>query len=157
MSDLRNKLIRLAYANPDLRDEILPLVKEAAPDLPKVTIYTGGGSVIGIRKIEGYLSTVSKHGINFIPKRGKRERMIMTYYDPFIMVVEGWGKPNPPDKMVPMESTTPGVEVSKGKYRSTDPRWITDFTEGVGKSLRPIVLFDVNKGLQFNRSSIPTE
>lgn len=30
MSDLRSKLIRLAHANPDLRSEILPLLKEAA-------------------------------------------------------------------------------------------------------------------------------
>ena len=32
MSKLRNKIIRLAHANPELRDELLPLLKEATDD-----------------------------------------------------------------------------------------------------------------------------
>ena len=39
MSDLRNRIIRLAYENPELRGDLLPLVKEARaakfPKLPK--------------------------------------------------------------------------------------------------------------------------
>ena len=32
MSKLRNKIIRLAHANPELRDDLLPLLKEATDD-----------------------------------------------------------------------------------------------------------------------------
>jgi hypothetical protein len=31
MSDLRSKIIRLAHANPELRKDLLPLLKEAVP------------------------------------------------------------------------------------------------------------------------------
>ena len=36
MTDLRSKTIRLAYARPELRPVLLPLLKEAAPKLPKL-------------------------------------------------------------------------------------------------------------------------
>ena len=50
MSNLRNKLIRLAHANPSLREDLLPLIKESSIQIEKVTlvwdISTHEGSVI---------------------------------------------------------------------------------------------------------------
>lgn len=111
----------------------------------QVTIYQQG-PMGSIGKVEGYLTSVSTAqyggGVNYIPKGGRRERMIMTYYSSFIMVVEGWNKPDPGEAWIPMESDNPNLSVSRGKYRGTDPRWVSDFMEGPGKSLRPIVLFE---------------
>lgn len=113
---------------------------------PKVTIYSK--SPLGsISKVEGVLTGVDYNGVggqvSFLPKGGRRERGLMTYYSPFILVVEGWGKPDPDSGYLPAEpSTNPNVSVSRGRYRSQDPRWISDFMEGPGKTLRPLVLFE---------------
>lgn len=51
---LRNKLIRLAHANPEIRAEILPLLKEAAQKIPlssdkiRKAYYESGDSLIGL-------------------------------------------------------------------------------------------------------------
>jgi len=107
----------------------------------RVTVYFSGPmGAIGSK--EGTLSAVDAHGVDFIPKGGRREHRIMTYYSPFIMVVSGWGKAKPSSGMVPVASSTPGVTVSRGLYRSTDPRWVSDFMRDVGNKYAPIALFD---------------
>ena len=109
-----------------------------------VTIYMTG-PMGAIAKVEGFLTGVTAEvggTVSYVPKRGRREKMIMTYYSSFIMVVQGWNKPEPDGGFLPAEpGSTPGVSVSRGRYRGHDPRWVTDFLEGPGKGLIPIVLF----------------
>lgn len=116
------------------------LALEDAGEQLKATIYhkTASGS---IGKTEGFVTDVNKHGVTYIPARARKERMIMSYYDPFWMVVAGWGHPTPPDpyKVV---SKTPEVEVRQGLYRSTDPRWVADFMADIGEKLKPLAVFD---------------
>jgi hypothetical protein len=121
--------------------------KNADAGAPKrVTIYTN--SPMGsIAKFEGVLTGFDHNGVggvvNYIPKGARKERGLMTYYHHFIMVVEGWGKPEPEGGFLPSQpGSTPGVSVSRGRYRSNDPRWISDFMDGPGKALHPIILIE---------------
>lgn len=107
----------------------------------RVTVYfTGPMGSIGSK--EGTLSAVDAHGVDFIPKGGRREHRIMTYYSPFILVVNGWGKAKPSRGMVPVASSTPGVTVSRSLYRSADPRWVSDFMRDIGNKYAPVALFE---------------
>jgi hypothetical protein len=102
----------------------------------KVTIYHVA-PLGGLVKTEGYLKGVSKSGVTFVPKKGRRERMIMSYYDPFWLVAKGWGHPDPknPQRIV---SKTGGVVVSKPKYGGVKGtiRHAEDFMATVGKDLK---------------------
>lgn len=130
------------------------MAKRAAPEGPQVTIYMKGA--LGIDKVEGVLTGVDNHGVDFIKRRARRESRIMTYYSPFIMVVKGWGLPDPDSPWGAEEGSGP-VTTQRSRYRSTDPRWVTDFLEGPGSSLRSrvIVLFE-DGNLRKNDSGIWT-
>lgn len=107
--------------------------------MEKVTIYHKGP--VGIGKIEAARVTeISEHGVTFVLRRGRRPHMLMSYYTSFWMVVAGWGHPEPDSAMVPLPSA-PGVTVSRSKYRSCDPRWVSDFMEAIGGSLTPIAVY----------------
>lgn len=108
----------------------------------KATIYFTG-AMGDIKSVDGTVTRVaSPGGIFFIKKGGRRENMIMTYYSPFIMAVKGWGHPKPPSAWrETVDTSTPGVTMRQGKYRSADPRWESDFMGAVGDRLKPIVLF----------------
>lgn len=114
-------------------------IDEAADRRVKATVYhkTAVGS---IGKIECFVTEVSRSGVTFIPARGRRERTIMSYYDPFWMVVAGWGHPTPEAGMRVVHSA-PGVEVSQGAYRSQDPRWVEDFLASAGKGLKALASY----------------
>ena len=153
-SSLRSQVIRLAATLPENSPERAQLLTVlAAEDRgPKVTIYHKGraGAVI---KVEGFLDSVNvPGGVTYIPKRGRRSQMIMTYTSPFIMVVSGWNKPEPPDAMETL-SDDGKVTVEKGLFRSNDPRWIELFMDKVGKRLRPIVLIEGGR-LKKNTSGV---
>jgi hypothetical protein len=118
-----------------------PRPRKPTPDRgQKVTIYSkgAGGNIV---KAEGYLKEASDHGVKYIPKRGKRERMVMTYYSPFIMVVSGWKRPDPDSLYDPATAdTSGGVTTTRGRYRGTDPRWVEDFLMKI-PGLKPIALY----------------
>lgn len=107
---------------------------------PKVTIYSTG--VVGaIVKSEGVLTKITKGGVSYIPKKARKERMIMGYYSPFWMVVEGWGHPDPGDMWDPEKTSTGGgVTVQTAKYMGHDPRWRGDFMDAVGNKLASKVI-----------------
>ncbi len=104
----------------------------------KITIYMTG--VAGaITKREGFLKSADRNGITYFPpKARKHAAMVMSYYAPFWMIVKGWGHPAPDSLFLPPEAgDTPGVTTQKGRYRSSDPRWVEDFFSGPGKHLKP--------------------
>lgn len=111
---------------------------EAKDKGEKVTIYSK--APVGIAKAEGFLTGVNDSMVTYIPKGGRRERAVMSYYAPFWMVVKGWKQPEPSDPFGKDTSSTKGVSVQKAHYRSTDPRWVSDFLEGPGKSLKPLAV-----------------
>lgn len=119
------------------------------------TIYCKG--VIGIDKVEAKaITSVTPHAIEFTPIRGKRTRIIMTYYSPFILVLPGRGYPEPDAKFGPEEeSKTAGVTTSKGRYRGSDPRWVTDMMAKLG-NVKPLVKFEEGK-LIINKLGKSTE
>lgn len=126
-------------------------LRRLAADRMPVTIYLK--SALGVSQLEGYLTEVhSPGGVSYVPKRGRKERMIMTYYSPFIMVVKGWGHPDP-DSPWQHVSENEETVVQKGRYRSVDPRWVEDFLLGPGKALKPIVLFEKGR-LVLNKSGL---
>ncbi len=60
----------------------------------------------------------------YTPKRARGPHDLTLTTDG-ILVVDGIGWPDQPN-LVNLASSTPGVSVSRGKYRSDDPRWRTD-------------------------------
>lgn len=109
-----------------------------------VTIYHTG--VTGsIKKVTGRITRVENAGVTFIPKGCRKEQMIMTYYSGFIMVVPGTNHPDPDGGFIPLPSTNPNVQMSRGRYNSCDPRWVSDFMTGPGKDLACTVLYQDGK------------
>ena len=68
MSDLRRKLIRLAHANPDLREDILPLLKEARG---AGTIPVGTGGETDHVRYHRYMHSVRVTDLTNAGRRGK--------------------------------------------------------------------------------------
>jgi hypothetical protein len=101
----------------------------------KVTIYFDTG-MCNIAKFEGYLNEVKLaeyHGagstVVATKKRCKRSSVFMSYYNPYILVVKGWDKPEPPDVF---ETTySEGCTIKRSKYMSCDPALVDDFRNAV--------------------------
>jgi hypothetical protein len=110
----------------------------------KASLYhkTAVGS---IGKVECFITDVNKDGVTFIPARGRSERTLMSYYDPWWMIVAGWGHPSPDGAWRDGSSNQPGLTIHQSKYRRHDDRWVSDFLEGPGKSLKPLAIYDGNK------------
>ena len=89
MSDLRNKVIRLAKENPELRGDLLPLLgKEAAPTLDiesyKKKVLAEAGNFMKMntnqRKLwkEAYASVLTLYNVTFDEEQKKRIEDIMS-------------------------------------------------------------------------------
>jgi len=118
----------------------------------KVTIYFS--SPMGaIDKVEGYLSSVSEHTVDFVPKRGRNEATIMSYYTPFWMVVKGWNLPAIKTTAWRDVRQEKGVMSATSKYTAYDPRWISDFMTAGGKKLKPMAIYHNRKLRTFGKVS----
>lgn len=89
MSDLRNKIIRLAKENPELRSELLPLLrKEAAPTLDietyKKKVLAEAGNFVRMngkqKKLwkEAYTAVLTLYNVTFEEEQKKRIETIMS-------------------------------------------------------------------------------
>lgn len=122
------------------------------PTGEQVTIYFKG--TYGISKKEGTLQYADKHGVTFIPKRARKPATIMSYYDPFWMVVKGVGHPDPDAAFGAEEpGASAGVSTKKGKYRGQDPRWVDDLMAGAAKGLKPLCMY--KDGTFTNPGNVP--
>lgn len=94
----------------------------------KVTIYFQGS--YGLNKVEGRLLTYGKTGergyqVTYIPKGGRRRRMLSSIYVSNLVIAKGWGLAATPSAFhAPEESGA--VSVSRGKYSSCSPEWAND-------------------------------
>lgn len=103
--------------------------------MEKVTLYYQGG--FGMVKVEAtrFKVEVRPHAqyergvyVEMVPKGKRRAREFVQAYSPSLIVLEGWGHPDPDSAFLPPEpGKTDGVEVSHGRYSSCDPRWMSDF------------------------------
>jgi hypothetical protein len=103
------------------------------------TLYFRGsslGSSYGVERVEcrevlievgPYAQYEAAVHVSFIPKGARRARSFVQTYAPNVVVLAGWGSVAPDSAMLPEVETTPSVSVAKGRYRSCDPRWDSDF------------------------------
>ena len=99
----------------------------------KVTIYSDG--IFGMRKVEAKLVA---HGtrkyaqydnapyVHFLPKRARKVRGIQGSYQPYILVLDGWGHPDLNNCKPAQQCGVSGLIAQAGKYSMCDPRWNTD-------------------------------
>lgn len=102
MSDLRKKLIRLAYEKPELRNHLLPLIKQGASDSVWHIHWTTAASKFleGVaEKVVGYLepvyATVDEHSFgsaSFIIKFKQVKPAPRNYFFPEDDPIPEWGE-----------------------------------------------------------------
>jgi hypothetical protein len=113
------------------------MIKETEKGI-KVTIYFPGAFLGNILKYEGklldyglrpYAQYPEVPYVDFIPK-GKRKQVRVTQsYDPYMVILAGFGNPDP-DPMYGTEEKLPsGTVVRKSRYSSFDSKWREDFNE----------------------------
>ncbi len=114
----------------------------------KVTIYSKGvaGAIV---RCEVHFVRIVDHGANgadvvFRKRRGRAEYVISSFYSSFWTVVDGWGHPVPDSLFTTRVQTASGVEVARGRYRSCDPAWVSDFLGGAGADLPFRAMFSGN-------------
>lgn len=123
----------------------------------KVTMYFRSEFGMGVKRVEATLHEVSvrqyaqyERGVyaRFTPKRMRKERHLVQAYGPSLVILEGWGHPEPDGMFLPAvpSSTNPeDVMVSRGRYSACDPRWQSDFDAKLAahvESTKAKVLFD---------------
>lgn len=102
----------------------------------KVTMYVKGeflGNVVKIEAKEAEIEikpfaqyTKAVH-VTFKKPRQKKARCLVQSYSPSLLVLEGWGHPDPASPWTPPVERENGVTVRESKYSSCDERWQSDF------------------------------
>jgi len=70
-------------------------------------------------------------------------------YDPYVVIVEGWGKPDPKDMFDVVEKTDK-VTIRKSSYASFDVRFMTDFDKMVDDGKLGKVIFEARGTKGYN-------
>lgn len=76
--------------------------------------------------------------------RHKKKRLNYEHtfsYDPYVVIVEGWGKPDPKDMFDVVEQTET-LTIKKSSYASFDTRFMTDFDQIVDEGKLGKVIFE---------------
>ena len=98
----------------------------------KCTLYSNG--MFGVSAIEIYLidhgtRKYAQYGnapyVRYRQPRQRKDRGFQASYDPWILILEGWGHIRPKTMTDPEESST-GMTVTKSLYALCDPRYATD-------------------------------
>lgn len=111
--------------------------KVAEITLAKATIYSQSDLGLGLRKTEArnlkvqiipYAQYANAVEITFIPKGKRNERVITETTHAATVVLAGWGHALQPDGVyLPATKAETGAETARGRYRSCDSRWVSDF------------------------------
>lgn len=106
------------------------------PAARRVTVYVRG-MMGNIQRIEAsaFSAEVGKCAqyssavhFAFIPKGKRNVRSSVETSRPSLLVLDGWGHPAPDSMFLPEEPTAdPEVSIQRGRYRSCDSRWQSDF------------------------------
>ncbi len=95
-----------------------------------VTLYFGG--LLGMSKVEAKSCEIEvkpfaqyERGIyvKYVPKGKRKAREFVQSYRPSLVVLEGWGHPEPDSMFLP---STDGGVTAHGRYSACDPRWEKD-------------------------------
>lgn len=107
----------------------------------RVTIYVASQLGLGIVKIEASafahkVGPCAQHGaavhFAFVPKGGRSERTSVEPTHPSLLVLDGWGHPDPDDVWTEAAPTcSPDVTVQTGRHRSFSPAWRTEFASKI--------------------------
>jgi hypothetical protein len=105
----------------------------------KVTMYLMGG--LGMVKVEAKECEVrvapcaqysrALH-VTFKAPRQRNARGTVLTYKPTLLVLEGWGHPDPDSAFGEEQAADSGCVVSRSRYSSCDPRWASDFDAKIG-------------------------
>lgn len=110
----------------------------------KVTMYFGSDFGMGIVKIEAtrcdveikpYAQYAAGVFVEFVPKGKRKPRAFVQGYKPSLVVLEGWGHPDPESPWEPAVERGNGVSVQQSRYSACDPRWQGDFDAKLGAYL----------------------
>jgi hypothetical protein len=102
----------------------------------KVTMYFNSSLGLGITKIEAtrceieikpYAQYAAGVFVEFVPKGKRKAREFVQAYSPSLVVLDGWGHPDPESPWESEVDRGNGVAVSVGRYSACDPRWQGDF------------------------------
>ena len=110
---------------------------ELTPKPSKVTLYFSGEMFGNYTKIEAnafdfeitnyaqYSSAV--HAV-FVPKGSRKPRGLWQTSYPSLVVLEGWGHPDPAAMMTePSRDESTGISTSRSRFSAFDPRWKGEF------------------------------
>lgn len=110
----------------------------------RVTIYLRGEFFGNIHRIEAsaYAVEVGRYAqypaavhCAFRPKGCRRVRGTAQGYEPSLLILDGWGHPEPASMMTEPESTSSGTVVQVSRYMSCSPEWQSDFDAMIGAYL----------------------
>ncbi len=102
----------------------------------KVTMYLNSEFGMGVVKIEAtrfevevrpFAQYPSGVYVEFLPKGKRKMRTLVQGYKPSLLVLDGWGHPDPDSAFMPPVERGNGVSVQHGRYSACDPRWQGDF------------------------------
>lgn len=153
----REKMIASLRETADFLEEGGKKAVSAAAVSPKgFTIYSKGplGSIVK-EEAKSIEMVQANYGVEFVAIRGRRTRVIMSYYSPFILVCEGRNLPDPASAWQDQQTGDNGVTTQQSRMRSQDPRWISEFEAMLPSSVKQLVLFKDGK-LVFNKIEAET-
>lgn len=103
----------------------------------KVTIYRAGGVMGNVTKVEArsvdvervpYAQYRNAIKLQFVPKGARKARGVVETYRSSLLVLEGWGHPDPAGIFDESTAeTVDGVTTVRGSYRAFDDAWARDF------------------------------
>jgi hypothetical protein len=101
----------------------------------KSTIYfkSGFGNIVKLEvKLLGhgtkkYAQYSAAPFVQYIKKRARKPTGFIQTYRPNIVIVDGWGHPEPDSMFLEPEISSTGLAVSKGRYTAFDESWQNDF------------------------------
>ena len=120
----------------------------------KCTIYIGGFMGVSKHEVRSVKAELGRHAqhqealhLTFTPKGARKPRGVV-YDQPYVLVLAGWGHPDPDGMWVDSGEKLGTVTVQHGRYSACDPRWETDFDariEGYLTSGSAVVLLDARR------------
>lgn len=102
----------------------------------KVTLYFHGEMFDCIHKIEArayhtqigrYAQYTSALTVHFLPRGGRNPRGLTQTYRPSLLILDGWGHPEPAEMFGAEEVSPSGATVSRARHSAFSPEWQSEF------------------------------
>lgn len=106
-----------------------------AKSATKVTVYVNGA--FGYSKVEAteFSSEIAPYAqykaavvFQYKPKGKRKPRGYVQSYEPSLLVLDGWGHPEPESAMTAPERSETGLLVSQSRHASFDKAYATEFS-----------------------------